>query len=418
MPESPLHLLCIEPHFPGRLGAVADWLVRRRGCRCRYFCHTTAPPRFWPESIGKGLDLVRFNVGGVARESAVSWTRYLERGLCHAYGCWEILDRHRPRPVDLILGRSAGLGSTLFTPITLPHVPIVNFFDYFYHPHRHDLAEESDLPPAWVQWRRSANAMDLLDLENATAAWVPTPWQRDLFPPEYRGDFHVLFDGVDAGRFCRRDRSSPTRTIQGRTVPPDYRIVTFVASALDRLRGFDRFLDLANRLLRARSDVICIAVGAPIVQRGLDVQFFNRDYRAHLLAQTPPVDADRLWFLDTIVPSDLASLLGESDLHVYPSRPFAVSRSLVEAMSAGCVVLAGDTEPVREFVTHENTGLLVPPADPEAWERHARAILDDPAGHRSVGDAAARLVRDRYAQDATLPELAEWFARLVGHGKS
>ena len=30
MTQDPLHVLWIEPSFPGRLGAVADWLVRRR----------------------------------------------------------------------------------------------------------------------------------------------------------------------------------------------------------------------------------------------------------------------------------------------------------------------------------------------------------------------------------------------------
>ena len=43
MPQDPLHLLCIEPRFPGRLGAVADWLVRRRGYRCQFYCHTAEP---------------------------------------------------------------------------------------------------------------------------------------------------------------------------------------------------------------------------------------------------------------------------------------------------------------------------------------------------------------------------------------
>jgi hypothetical protein len=33
MVQDPLSLLCIEPHFSGRLGAVADWLVRKRGYR-------------------------------------------------------------------------------------------------------------------------------------------------------------------------------------------------------------------------------------------------------------------------------------------------------------------------------------------------------------------------------------------------
>ena len=41
MAQDPLHLLCIEPQFPGRLGGVADWLVRRRGYRCQFYCNNT-----------------------------------------------------------------------------------------------------------------------------------------------------------------------------------------------------------------------------------------------------------------------------------------------------------------------------------------------------------------------------------------
>ena len=88
MAQDPLHLVCIEPRFPGRLGAVADWLVRRRGYRCQFYCNGAEPRESWPESAGHGLDVVRFNVGGVAREPVAAWTRHLERGLCYAYGCW------------------------------------------------------------------------------------------------------------------------------------------------------------------------------------------------------------------------------------------------------------------------------------------------------------------------------------------
>jgi hypothetical protein len=116
MAQDPLHLLCVEPRFPGRLGAVADWLVRKRGYRCRFYCHAAEPRECWPEAAGKGIDVVLCNLGGVAREAAVPWTRFLERGLCYAYACWEVLEARRPRPVDLVLGSSAGLGSTLFVP--------------------------------------------------------------------------------------------------------------------------------------------------------------------------------------------------------------------------------------------------------------------------------------------------------------
>ena len=82
MSQDPLHLLCVEPGFPGRLGPVADWLVRRRGYRAWFFCHRAEPPERWPAAVGRGLDVIQFGVGGVAREGTVPWTRGLERGLC------------------------------------------------------------------------------------------------------------------------------------------------------------------------------------------------------------------------------------------------------------------------------------------------------------------------------------------------
>ena len=286
---------------------MADWLVRRRGYRSSFYCHTADPRASWPASVGKGLDVQVFGVGGVARESAVTWSRALERSLCYAYGCWEVLEQKRPRPIDLIVGRSTGLGSALFAPVYWPAAPVVNFLDYYYHAHRHDLADEAgpETAPAYFHWRRSMAAIDLLDLEQASLGWTPTHWQRDLFPAEYRDEFLVLHDGVDTRRFARSPwhaTGTGPRSIAGRVIPDETRVVSFVARSLDRLRGFDRFLAVANALLQARADVLCVVVGDPIVRRGLDVDFHNRDYPAHLLAQQAPFDPDRLWFLGPSTP--------------------------------------------------------------------------------------------------------------------
>src|SRR5262249_29214593 len=190
-----------------------------------------------PGRAGRGLALIRSNAGGVPGGPAAAWTRHLERGLCHAFGCWEVLDARRPRPVDLVLGRSAGLGSTLFAPVSLPGVPLVQQFDYFYHAHRHDLAGEAGpdtpahyfhLPPAaYFPWRPPANATTPPELESGARPWIPTAWQRDLFPAEYRDDFLVLHDGVDTHRFT--PRRSEGREIAGRAIPEGTHVVSFVA---------------------------------------------------------------------------------------------------------------------------------------------------------------------------------------------
>jgi len=110
----------------------------------------------------------------------------------------------------------------------------------------------------------------------------------------------VLHDGVATRRFApsgwHAEGKGP-RSIAGRVIPESTRVVSFVARSLDRLRGLDRFLEVADAVLRARPDALIVVVGDPIVRRGLDVAFHNKDYRAHLLTQRESSDRQRLWFL-------------------------------------------------------------------------------------------------------------------------
>jgi len=92
-----------------------------------------------------------------------------------------------------------------------------------------------------------------------------------------------------------------------------------------------------------------------------------------------------------------------SDLHLYPARPYIVSRSLVEAMAAGCVVLAADHEPVREFLSHWHTGLLTPADAQEGSERQALAVLDNPAAYRPLGEAGVSMIRFTRARPRPVP---------------
>jgi glycosyltransferase involved in cell wall biosynthesis len=410
MSHPPLGLLCIEPTFPGRLGGVADWLVRRRGYRVRFYCQRTEAAERWPEATGKGIEVIQFPVGGIAKETAVDWTRVLERGICYSYGCWEALESRRPLPVDIVLGRSNGLGSSMFAPVTYAAAPVVQFFDSYYEPRHREVGDESEShPEAYRQWRRAANAIELVELENGVSPWAPTEYQRSLFPAEYRDDFTVIHDGVETRNLPARHRGR--HALGGRTIPDGARVITFVARSLTHTRGFDRFVALIERLQSIFPDLIAVAAGGPLVEDPLDYAHYNRDYAAEALAQHPRLDRERLWLPGLLQPDDLRRLLARSDLHVDVSRPRPASRSLVEALAAGCVVLASQNESHREFIEHERNGILVA-NEPEELYARAAASLRGLDAHRPLGEASRQRVLERYARDVTLPRLAGLFERL------
>src|SRR5262249_14265076 len=110
--------------------------------------------------------------------------------------------------------------------------------------------------------------------------------------------------------------------------------------------------------------------------------------------------------------AQLAQLLCLSDLHVYLTVPFVVSWSLLNAMACGSLIVASDTGPVREFIQHDATGLLVDFFDTDQMAETVSDTLDRPGDFVRVRQAAADLIRDQYSLDNIIPVLHDFLTAV------
>ena len=60
------------------------------------------------------------------------------------------------------------------------------------------------------------------------------------------------------------------------------------------------------------------------------------------------LDLSRVHFLGRVPYDQFLSVIQLSSVHVYLTYPFVLSWSLLEAMSAGCAVVASDTAPMAQ----------------------------------------------------------------------
>jgi glycosyltransferase involved in cell wall biosynthesis len=105
-------------------------------------------------------------------------------------------------------------------------------------------------------------------------------------------------------------------------------------------------------------------------------------------------------------------LLQRASVFVLPSYAEGLPVSLLEAMAAGCPVIATRVGGIPDVITDGVDGLLVPAGDPEALARAIARVLRDPAFARALGNAARETVANRYAAERSLERLELLYAGL------
>jgi alpha-1,3-rhamnosyl/mannosyltransferase len=107
---------------------------------------------------------------------------------------------------------------------------------------------------------------------------------------------------------------------------------------------------------------------------------------------------DRVRRLGRIPAGDLASMLGNAVALVFPSRYEGFGLPVVEAMAAGCPVIAADVTALPEVVGAG--GRLLDPDDEAGWAAAMAELLTDP-GARELWAAAARRRAGSFSWTAT-----------------
>ena len=121
-----------------------------------------------------------------------------------------------------------------------------------------------------------------------------------------------------------------------------------------------------------------------------------------------------VYFLGNINYASFIALLQVSSLHVYLTYPFVLSWSLLEAMSVGCAIVASDTQPLHEAITHNETGRLVDFFDVKALAEEVCTLLGDPAERHRLGANARQFALTNYdLETVCLPKQIQWVEELL-----
>lgn len=181
---------------------------------------------------------------------------------------------------------------------------------------------------------------------------------------------------------------------------PDSAVICVTVARATAYKGIDFVVEIARRCLGARlSSVYFVHCGD-----GPELEQLKQ------MARDAGV-ADRVFFAGRR--SDIAQILCSADLALHPSRGEAFSLSVLEYMRAGVVPMVPDIPSVSQAVQNGETGVVYPAGNVEALLERLAALVGDVDERRRLGDAARRMVADRYSSSAMMRQFTAAVAGTI-----
>lgn len=207
--------------------------------------------------------------------------------------------------------------------------------------------------------------------------------------PEIRPRASVVYNGLPAPQ-------GPAPALP--TDPP--RLVCL--GRLHEEKGFHVAIAAAERLARRWPRLELVLAGEGPARHDLED-----------LAVRSPI-RDHVSFPGWVSPESVPGLLAGATVVPVPSIHEGFGLVALEAALAARPVVASRVEGIPEVVVDGETGVLVPPGDPDALARAIGELLEDPARARALGLRARAEAAERFSVERCVDGYVEVYERIAG----
>jgi glycosyltransferase involved in cell wall biosynthesis len=389
-----MRILFVHQNFPGQYKHLAPALAANSDNQ------VVALTLNQPPSL-PGVQVFRYRLSRGTTQGIHPWVAETEtkvvRGEAAARACLQL--RQQGFIPDVICAHP-GWGESLFLKDVFPNAKLLAFIEFYY---RTSQADDMGFDPEFAENSfdalcrvRMKNANNLLSLDSCDWGVSPTQWQWQTIPAIYRNKISVIHDGIDTQGVCPNPKRTITLAVEGLTLTHRDEIITFVNRNLEPYRGFHIFMRALPEILQRHPQAQVLIVGGNEVSYGKrlpDGQTYRQKYLTEVGSR---LDLSRVHFLGRIPYNAFVSLLQVSAVHVYLTYPFVLSWSMLEAMSAGCLVVGSATPPVEEVIEDGVNGLLVDFFSPKEIADAVDRVLAHPNRMQQLRQRARQTAIERY----------------------
>lgn len=385
------HILLVHQNFPGQFKHLLTSLLADSRNSVTAFTMNA-----FPET--PGLRVIRYEAARGTSPTVHPWVAETEtkviRGEAAFWAAKNLFEEgYRP---DLILAHP-GWGESMFLKQVWPEAKLIIYCEFHYAVAGTDVGFDPEFlaKDFGDQCRvRMKNVNNFLHFDIADAGISPTHWQKSTFPEPFKERISVIHDGIDTDTI-RPDPNVWLQLGHLRLTRQD-EIITFVNRNLEPYRGYHTFMRALPEVMKKRPNARILIVGGDDVSYGAKPPAGKKWKQIFLDEVSDQLDLSRVHFLGNIEYRHFIPLLQLSTVHVYLTYPFVLSWSLLEAMSAGCSIVASNTTPLHEAIKDNETGRLVDFFSPKQLAEVVCELLEAPQVRQELGKAARAFAISNY----------------------
>jgi glycosyltransferase involved in cell wall biosynthesis len=205
----------------------------------------------------------------------------------------------------------------------------------------------------------------------------------------------TVYEGIDVERVAH----APLVSVHEELWLPSHAPVVGNIGALVEQKGQRHLIDAAAAVLREVPDARFVILGEGPLRASLEQQVKASRLEKHVFLPGFRVDA--------------IGLLKSFDVFVMCSQMEGLGTSILDAMAAGKPVVGTRTGGIPEVVNNGETGLLVPPADPDRLAEAIVELLRDPAKRQRMGEAGWVRVRGQFTLERMIDGTRNVYRELL-----
>jgi len=181
-----------------------------------------------------------------------------------------------------------------------------------------------------------------------------------------------------------------------REIPLDALLIGTIAE-LTKNKGLNYLIDSVNQI---KFQISNFKFQIMIIGAG--------EERVYLEKQIRDLGLENIVSLLGFVP-DASRYLAGMDIFVLPSVKEGLPYVVMEAMAAGTPVIASNVGGIPDLISHNETGMLVPPKNPEALAKTIESLAKDPQFRMTLGKHARDAVRTKFSLCAMLKKTQQLY---------